>query len=104
MVCFVNCNNCKNIMEVSVVVEMTVCNLRFVGLNDSTLILPPLTMHLQPHALLCSRKFSVRFRWKVDDAILLFVDRVINVNSTGLPSNIIQIFIMCYVVRSSLIV
>ena len=101
--CLVNCNNRKNIMEVSVVAEMTVRNLRFVGLNDSTLVLPPLTVPLQPHALLCSRRFSVRFRWKVD-AILLFVDRVINVNSTGLPSNIKQIFIMCYVVRSSLVV
>jgi hypothetical protein len=68
----VNCNNRKNIMEVSVVAEMTVRNLRFVGLTESTLVLPPLTVPLQPHALPCSRRFSVSFMWKVDDIILFF--------------------------------
>jgi hypothetical protein len=70
--CLVNCNNRKNIMEVSVVAEMTVRNLRFVGLTESTLVLPPLTVPLQPHALPCSRRFSVSFMWKVDDIILFF--------------------------------
>jgi len=60
--CMVNCNNRKNIMEVSVVAEMTVRNLRFMGLTESALVLPPLTVPLQPCALPCSRKFSVRFR------------------------------------------
>ncbi|KAG0580510.1 hypothetical protein KC19_4G178800 [Ceratodon purpureus] len=57
--CLVNCNNRKNIMEVSVVAEMTVRNLRFVGLTESTLVLPPLTVPVQPKALPCSRRFSV---------------------------------------------
>lgn len=63
--CLVNCNNRKNIMEVSVVAEMTVRNLRFVGLTESTLVLPPLTVPLQPHAMPCSRRFSVSFRCKL---------------------------------------
>lgn len=69
--CLMNCNNRKNIMEVSIVAEMTVRNLRFVGLTESALVLPPLTVPLQPLAPPCSRRFSVSFRCKV---MLLFGD------------------------------
>ncbi|XP_024373820.1 uncharacterized protein [Physcomitrium patens] len=57
--CLVNCNNRKNIMEVSIFAEMTVRNLRFVGLTDSIVTLPPLTVPLQPNTPPCSRRFSV---------------------------------------------
>ncbi|XP_024391254.1 uncharacterized protein [Physcomitrium patens] len=57
--CFVNCNNAKNSMKIIVVAEMTVRNLRFIGLTESALVLPPLTVPLQSNAQHCSRRLSV---------------------------------------------
>lgn len=60
--CFKNLKNAKNSMEVTVVAEMTVRNLRFLGLTESSLILPPLTVPSQRNAQHSSRRFSVSFK------------------------------------------
>lgn len=111
-ICLMNCNNRKNIMEASVIAEMTVRNLRFMGLNESTLVLPPLTVPLQPHALHCNRRFSVSSRWNVDDVVLLFGSCaswdwswiVRAMLSRQVPSNRLQIFILGRAGRFSFIV
>ncbi|BBM97058.1 hypothetical protein MPTK1_1g02700 [Marchantia polymorpha subsp. ruderalis] len=57
--CLLNCNNPQNLMELTVEAEMTVCNLRFGGLTESALLLPPLTLPALPSAPPCITQFMV---------------------------------------------
>ncbi|CAM6083476.1 unnamed protein product [Calypogeia fissa] len=58
-ICLLNCNNPKNLMELVVEAEMTICNLSFGGLTEGALLLPPLTLPALPSASPCSVQFVV---------------------------------------------
>ncbi|KAL3702130.1 hypothetical protein R1sor_020152 [Riccia sorocarpa] len=58
-ICLLNCNNPRNVMELTVEAEMTVCNLRLGGLIESSLLLPPLTLPALPSAPPCVTQFTV---------------------------------------------